>query len=369
MVRFRLFSIGILIGLALQANSQERSIRKDTAASYSRQYLAFNPEASAVLLSISFAGDSSWYFAEGVTRQKGSTSATSSNRFMAASITKTFVATVILKLEEEGRLALSDLANTYLDSEMLRSLTTYKGRSYEEKITIENLLRHTSGIQDYLNEGKVHLNGYENDPYKKYVAHERVDLAVEMGEAVSKPGKYHYSNTNYILLGMIAEQILKKDIATILNEYIFDPLSLGATTLAMTEQDSVDMIHGYYTDWDLTRFVLNFNRMNAAGGLLTNQKDLITFMHALFRGELFQKSGTLSKMLDFQKGYGLGVLLYEKSAKLGRVYGHSGFDPGYTTYLAYIESRDICIIATINQSELRVQKPAFLIYKLVQEFK
>ena len=55
--------------------------------------------------------------------------------------------------------------------------------------------------------------------------------------------------------------------------------------------------------------------------------------------------------------------------KLGRVYGHSGFDPGYTTYLAYIESRDICVIATINQSELIVKKPAFLIYKVVQEFK
>lgn len=349
-------------------HAQSESLHKEFI-SLTDEYLRINPEASGVIASVSYPNSDDWKYSTGNTGRDGASPLSGDERFIAASITKTFVATCILQQQEEGLLSLNDKVIEYLDASMIKKLTEYQGKSYERELTLEHLLRHTSGIFDYLNKGQVHLKGYKNHPEREYSLQERIDFALELGAATHKLGKYGYSNTNYILLGMIAEKVEKATIADIIERRIIVPLGLKNTSLQPSDDLLPQMFKGYYTDWDLTRFTLHFNKMNPAGGLLTTTDDLTVFAQGLFRGQLFQSKATLRQMLDFKKGYGLGVMLFDRSKKTGRVMGHSGFDPGYTCYLAYLEDLDITVVTVINQSELVVKMPAFLIVKLVHQLK
>lgn len=333
------------------------------------EYLKKNPEASGVIASVDFPNYSKWQYSPGFKGMRKEVGLTGKEPFIAASITKMFVAACILQLEEEGALSIEDKVIRYVDSVSVQKLTRYKGKSYENELTIRHLLNHTSGIFDYLNKGQVHLEGYKNEPHKKYTLGERLNFAIAQGASETKLGKYHYSNTNYILLGMIAEKLDEDNISNILDKRIISPLKLVNTSLQPQNDITPTMFKGYYTDWDLTSFTLAFNKDNPAGGLITNIEDLTIFAKALFRGHLFKSSSTLDKMLNFKKGYGLGVMLFEDSKKIGRAMGHSGFDPGYTSYLIYLEDLDATVVTVINQSELRVVMPAFLVVKIVAAIK
>jgi D-alanyl-D-alanine carboxypeptidase len=348
--------------------AQSESLQKELI-SLTDEYLRINPEASGVIATVSYPDAADRKYSAGNVGRDGDTPLSGNERFIAASITKTFVATCILQQEEEGLLSLSDKVIQYLDESIIKKLTEYKGKSYEQELTLEHLLRHTSGIFDYLNKGQVHLNGYKNHPEREYSLQERIDFALELGAATHKLGKYGYSNTNYILLGMIAEKVDNATIADIIERRILIPLGLKNTSLQPSDDVIPQMFRGYYTDWDLTDFTLHFNKMNPAGGILTDVNDLSVFARALFQGNLFESEATLQKMLDFKKGYGLGVMLFDTSKKTGRVMGHSGFDPGYTCYLAYLEDLDTTVVTVINQSELVVKMPAFLIVKIVHLLK
>ncbi|WP_420601522.1 serine hydrolase domain-containing protein [Flagellimonas sp.] len=337
--------------------------------SLTNEYLKINEEASGAMVAIDHPDKPLWKFSTGFIGHAKKDQLIGEELFIAASITKTFVAVCILQLEEEGKLHITDKVSQYLDRKLLKKLTEYKGKSYEDKLTIAHLLRHTSGIFDYLNEGQVHLEGYKKSPDRTYELQERVDFALELGSATNKLGKYAYSNTNYILLGMILEKVDKKSIADVISDRIIKPLNLKNTSLNPSNDVLPKMFKGYYTDWDLTSFTLHFNKMNPAGGLLTTADDLLVFGRNLFQGRLFKSKSTLEKMLDFDKGYGLGVMQFDKSRKTGRIMGHSGFDPGYTTYLAHIEALNTTVVTVINQSELRVKMPAFLVVKTVESIK
>ncbi|MEM7380842.1 MAG: serine hydrolase domain-containing protein [Bacteroidota bacterium] len=333
------------------------------------EYLQVNPEASGVIAAIGSSDSENWKYSKGHKGFEKEVPLSGEEGFIAASITKTFVAVCILQLEEEGKLSITDKVIQYLDTEMLRRLSLYKGNSHENKITLEHLLRHTSGIFDYLNETQTHLEAYKNHPDRTYTLEDRLAIALDVGSATNRPGEYRYSNTNYILLGMILEKLEQKDIASIIKERIVLPLGLKNTSLDPKEEMLPKMIKGYYTDWDLTQFTYYFNRQNPAGGILTTVDDLLLFGNAVFSGKLFKSPATLEKMLDFEKGYGLGVMQFEKNRKTARVIGHSGFDPGYTCYLAYVEKPQLTVVTLINQSELRVNMPAFLVVKMVHLIK
>ncbi|WP_350287715.1 serine hydrolase domain-containing protein [uncultured Croceitalea sp.] len=351
-----------------QSTEVLKNLQRDFT-SITDEYLNINPEATGVMSSVHFPNHPIWKYNLGYVGREKQKRLTGNELFIAASITKTFVAACILQLEEEGLLSIDDKVIKYIDADTMKMLTAFKGKSYKKKVTIKHLLNHTSGIVDYLNNGQVHLDAYTNRPTKNYSLQERLNFAILHGKAAVKMGKYHYSNTNYILLGLIAEHVENNTIANIVQERIIIPLGLKNTSLNPSSKSSTKMFKGYYKDWDLTTFTLEFNKMNPAGGILTNVDDLRLFAKALFEGRLFRSPATLNKMLEFQAGYGLGVMLFEKSKKTGRVFGHSGFDPGYTTYLIYLEDLDTTIITVINQSELRVKMPAFLVVKLVAAIK
>lgn len=359
------------IGLGVSQKNTSKDELKAEIISLSDEYLRLHQQASGGITRVSSPDSLEFVYAYGYHSKDRSEPLHGDELFIAASITKTFLAVCVLQQMEEKLITLEDKVVNYIDKDILRKLTLYRGHSYENELTIAHLLRHQSGIVDYLNKGAVHRNGLNTSPNRNYTLKERLEYAIRVGDnsAVSKPGKYHYSNTNYILLGIIAEQLEKKNISQIFEERIIKPLGLANTSLHPENNSLEKMFKGYFEDRDLTRFTLEFNKENPAGGILTNVDDLVTFGRAVFKGKLFRYNETLKKMLDFEGGYGLGVMQFEKSRKTGRVIGHSGFDPGYTSYLIYLEDVDTCFVTVINQSELRVEMPAFLVVKIVAAFK
>ena len=334
-----------------------------------KEYLSINPEATGVMAAVYYPNRAKWSYSIGNIGRDTSQKIKGDELFVAASITKMFVSTCVLQLQEEGKLSLDDLVTKYVDEAIIKRLTKYRGKSTENKLTLTHLLRHQSGIFDYLNEGQVHLKAYQENPSKNYSLEERLNFALNLGEATNRLGKYSYSNTNYILLGMILEKIENMDISDVLEKRIIRPLKLQNTTLQPSSKLVGKMLKGYYTDWDLTSFTLEFNKNNPAGGILTTREDLMSFGKGLFSGRLFKSKKTLETMLAFENGYGMGMRLFDKSRKTGKIMGHEGFDPGYTCYLIYLEKLDAVIVTVINQSELRVVKPAFLIARIVGAIK
>ncbi len=368
-MKFLFLSFFLLVTTHLSAQKKDTlSFSKQSIGYLADEYLAINPQASGVIVAIDYPGKLSWRYATGHRSMEKIKPLNGDEPFIAASITKIFISVIILQMQEEAKLSIEDKVIQYLDPDLIRQLTTFGGNSHEEVLTIEHLLRHTSGISDYLNKTQTHLNGYRNAPDKVYSFKDRMQIALKVPSS-QKFGKYHYSNTNYLLLGMIVEKIDQMNASAILDKRIFTPLKLENSSLMPSKTILPQMLKGYYTDWDLTSFSFHFNKGNTAGGLLTTTADLLKFGKSVFTGALFKSKATLARMLEFEKGYGLGVMQFEKSKKAGRVIGHSGFDPGYTCYLAYLEKLNTTVLTLINQSELEVIMPAFLLVKIIHLIK
>ncbi len=282
-------------------------------------------------------------------------------QFKIASITKTMVATLVLQLEEEGKLSLNDPAKKYLGHipfVQYEEIHHYHQKPYADSITILHLLTHTSGIADIFGdaETKFYLSVLTH-PKRKYTPQSIYSRYFKYKlhlESTNPPGQgYHYSDMNYMLLGFIVEEITGKPLHETLRERIFNPLNLKDTYFEYFEEPcgTQKQIDAYYGFINLTRKI-NTSYEWAGGGVISTTKDLALFSQALFEGELFQKQETLEKMLDFHHTrpfggrYGLGVFQYDLDGDI--YYGHGGF---YGSKMLYSPDTKTTIVLNIGQSE------------------
>ncbi|MGW0999288.1 serine hydrolase domain-containing protein [Streptomyces sp. NPDC002523] len=251
---------------------------------------------------------------------------TRADHFRAGSITKTFVATVVLQLAAEHRLSLSDPVERYLPG-LLRGRRT-DGRH----ITLRALLTHTSGLPDFaqVTRGKVALTPLQD-----------VRLALALPPA--RPGHYAYSSTNYVLLGMVVRQVTGHSYATEARRRIIAPLGLTGTSFPGSRR-SLPQPHGraYAADGsDVTE--LDPRVAGAAGELVTTLDDLDRFYAALLGGELLPPR-RLREMLDTRAAHGVyGMGLYPARLPCGiTVWGHNGRIPGsYVRTAATVDGRRV----------------------------
>ncbi|WP_432154083.1 serine hydrolase domain-containing protein [Streptomyces tricolor] len=230
------------------------------------------------------------------------------DRFRAGSITKTFVATVVLQLAAEHRLALSDPVERYLPG-LLRGRGT-DGR----RITLRALLSHTSGLPDFTEatRGTVPLTPLQ-----------AVRIALTLPPA--RPGRYAYSSTNYVLLGLVVRQVTGHSYAAEAERRVIAPLGLTGTSFPGARR-SLPAPHGraYAADGsDVTR--LDPRVAGAAGELVTTLADLDRFYAALLGGRLLP-SHWLREMLDTRAAHGAyGMGLFPVKLPCGTtVWGHNG---------------------------------------------
>jgi D-alanyl-D-alanine carboxypeptidase len=277
--------------------------------------------------------------------------------FEIGSNTKMMTAAVIYQLQEEGVLSTSDLMGEWVP-EMAAIVPN------SDQITIDMLLTHTAGIYDYLNgvaeDGPLAAGAEDKDVLTAgYTPEELVQLAVEAGEPYFEPGaegQWQYSNTGYILLGMIIEAATGQTYEANLQARIFEPLGLENIFLLNGQPEPGLLPEGYLgTPFDYTTGEWNLSQGWSAGAVVADAEAMATFLKALFSGDLFQDPATVDLMLepaapgfegfndDFYYGHGMFY-------KLGLL-GHGGQALGYQSDVAYLPDKDVTIVIWGNSAE------------------
>ncbi|MGW2343758.1 serine hydrolase domain-containing protein [Streptomyces sp. NPDC001661] len=265
------------------------------------------------------------------------------DHYRAGSLTKTFVATVLLQLEAEGRLSLDDTVDHWLPG-----LVEGNGND-GTKITLRQLLNHTSGIFNYTADKDFQLKVFAKDGFLKHrydtwTPHQLVRVATRHKPDFAPGAKWAYSNTNYVLAGMIVERVTGRPYAEEIRERILDPLHMTGTSLPGTAPTvprpasraySKLTADGSGTPVDVTE--LNPSIAGAAGEIISDSKDLNTFYTALLRGELLPARQLKEMKTTVPTGsespntrYGLALM--REDLPCGKtVWGHSGGIHGSST--------------------------------------
>ncbi|HEY7719589.1 MAG TPA: serine hydrolase domain-containing protein [Pedococcus sp.] len=249
------------------------------------------------------------------------------------SITKTFVAVVMLELQRAGRLDLDDTLESWLPGLVPNG----------SDITLRMLLNHTSGIFNYTDDPDFFELAF-SDPFRPWTARELVDLALENPPVFAPGTSWSYSNTGYILLGMVLQRATHQSVGELLDRHVIGPLDLDDTYLATSPRWRGPHAHGYIPpgvygaqDYvDTSRWTPTW--AGAAGAVVSTPSDLRTFYQALLSGRLLPRA-SLREMKDVvmpvpEAGYGLGLLVLETPC--GTVWGHEGGIPGYVT-IAFVD--------------------------------
>ncbi|MFE7648313.1 serine hydrolase domain-containing protein [Streptomyces phaeoluteigriseus] len=249
-----------------------------------------------------------------------------SDHFRAGSITKTFLTTVVLQLASEQRLPLSDPVERYLPG-LVRGAGN-DGRA----LTLRSLLTHTSGLYDYARD----TGGIR--PVTPLQA-----IRIALTHPPADRGRYAYSNTNYVLLGLVVEQVTGRPYSTEAERRILDPLGLNGTSFPGS-RTSLPSPHGRAYDTDGTDVTeLDPRVAGAAGELVTTLADLNRFYSALLSGELLP-SHRLHEMLDTHTAhgsYGLGLIPARLPCGV-TVWGHNGRISGsYVRTAATVDGRHV----------------------------
>ncbi|GHJ02941.1 D-alanyl-D-alanine carboxypeptidase [Streptomyces olivaceus] len=227
-------------------------------------------------------------------------------RFRIASNTKSFVSTVLLQLEGEQSLSLDDSVERWLPG-----VVRGNGNS-GENITVRQLLNHTSGIYDPTTEPEFFAPYLEDHDWDHvYTPREVISQAVRH-EPLFAPGDgWSYSNTNYLLAGLVIEAVTDHPASTEIQRRILGPLGLKNTSFPLTDPDIHGThLHGYdLSGRDVTRFSPSYDW--TAGAMISTVDDLARFHRALFSGELLrpaQQSALLTTVrFPDAPAYGLGV--------------------------------------------------------------
>jgi D-alanyl-D-alanine carboxypeptidase len=262
------------------------------------------------------------------------------DRSRVGSVTKSFTATLVLKLAAQGRIGLGDSVEKWLPGLVPNG----------SQITVRELLNHTSGLADYCNVPPTSTLCIPPpaEMGRRWSPLQLVKIGVS-APVTFPPGRgWSYSNTGYVLLGMIIEKATGKSLRAEYESKIFRPLGLHATEFptgtAMTRPFSrgYDVLSASSWPLDLTRTSPTI--AGSAGGIVATPGDLATFMRALVGGRLLPTSlmrqmrhgapGSLNGPTPLSGGgvgsYGLGLVHYTWSHACG-VWGHTGDIPGYRT--------------------------------------
>lgn len=264
--------------------------------------------------------------------------------FGIASITKTFVTALIMQLAEEGALTLDDRLALYLP-DFPRAA----------RVSLRHLLSHTSGIYDYFTNPR-YVNEVYADTSRAWTFDEILDF---VGAPYCDPGScYHYSNTNFVLLGRVAEIAGGKPLHTLIRKRLLDPLGLTDTVFQPYEQTPLDHAHGHlisgtgYVDHTgMSRIVPHRSAVTvawAAGAMASNPSDLARWADALYGGEVVS-ADALAQMIDFQPpdGYGLGTRSTVFSGRLAA--GHLGGIRGFESAMWHFMAEDVTIVVCTNR--------------------
>ena len=322
-----------------------------------------------------------WMGAAGYADLAAGRGVTADTEFSIGSITKTFTAALILQLAEDGVLSLDDPVAKWIPSSPSGAVPTaspgatpspgatasavWPGVSLAQGVTIRRLLDHTSGLYDFFGSGA--LDSALRSPKTRFWL--PAEVLPYARTPVSAPGTaWDYSNTGYVLLGLIAERATGKSLTELYRTRLFGPAGLRSTYLQGYEPPAGPVSHGYDflslaptatpIDWTDGTPVMPFTAAAtaawSAGGLASTPADLARWARALYGGVVLSaaslramESVKEAERLNAGIAYGYGF----QRMKIGRhaTVGHSGRLGGYKSAMRYLPDQGVAVVVLTNQ--------------------
>jgi D-alanyl-D-alanine carboxypeptidase len=284
----------------------------------------------------------------GIEMQKG-------NQFLIASISKTFTASAIYSYIDEGVISFDDPVNKWID----KSITDKIDNANESQI--KHLLSHRSGIHDiYTTKMNMDMynkadNNWSQEKLLEYVYGKKANFTVDKD--------YSYSNTNYLLLGMILEKASGKTLKEVYQDKIFTPLNLQSAYYGIGDDKAPDgMVKGYEDLYgngkyiEAQDFYMDEIGVGGDGGIAINAYELGIFLDELTKGNVISEKslGNMKNWFDIKVYYegaehtrnGYGFEYYEK--EYGDAYGHQGGISGFSSEMYYFPEQNVTLAILFN---------------------
>ncbi len=309
-----------------------------------------------VSVAILFPDGTTWLGTSGLANVKTGESVDPTTSFAIASISKTFTAALIMALAQDGKVVLDRPVIEYLP-----------GLKIDRRVTVRMLLDHTSGLRDFFFDPRID-KALLADRGKTWDADRSLSY---VGKPYFKPGKgWHYSNTNYLILGLIAERVGGRSLSAQLQARFFVPLGLDHTFEQVHGSPSGPVAHGYRFDGAATKlrpvdlsdgsrmapFTSVVTAAGAAGSIASTPDDLVHWVRALYGGDVLDPASlqamvgdvALTADKDPTIPYGLGVQAVEFDGH--PTLGHSGRLLGFRAVVRWLPQERIAIAVLTNQS-------------------
>ncbi|WP_431134657.1 serine hydrolase domain-containing protein [Psychroserpens mesophilus] len=299
--------------------------------------------------------------------------------FYTASVTKMLTATAIGILKDQNKLNFEDKITKYLPDSLVNNLNVVDGKDYSKDLTITHLLQHTSGLPDYFtdqtnDESPNIINQILTNPNKTWTGEDMIQFSKDKMTPHFIPGEgYHYTDTEYVLLALIIENLSGLSLDMFFQQHIFQPLKMNSSYINLKSKamgNKLPIVKFYASQYELSS-LKSLSADWGGGGLVSTTQDLITFLKA-FNSDILVKKDTRLAMQNWvseTKGmdYGFGI----RQVSLGeltdtdttlQLIGHSG---STASFLWYCPQLDTYISGSLNQLEAS-KSAMILVYDILK---
>lgn len=298
--------------------------------------------------------------------------------FYTASIGKTFTAVAIAQLVEQGKLTFDDLVIDHLDS-LVNGMLVIDGKDYISDLTLHHLLNHTSGLPDYFEDrpitGENMMQNIFKEPNRYWRPVELVEFTKANFSGHFEPGEgYHYTDTEYVLLGLIIEKVSGMPLHKYFQEKIFGPMSMQLTSMNLRSEPAgkpdFDMAEIYAGSMEISKYK-SLSADWAGGAIRSTSQDLNVFLKSLLNGQLLSREilHKMQKWIPESQGtyYGYGMrkwVLNELDHTLPALtlIGHSG---STGSFMYYCPELDVYVSGTFNNTNYLQKHIVFLAEVLI----
>jgi D-alanyl-D-alanine carboxypeptidase len=292
-------------------------------------------------------------------------------RMLAGSTGKTFFAAVALKLVTEGKLSLDEKVSTYLGKE-----SWFPKVQNAETITVRQLMNHTAGIEEYYELGDF-IPRLRNEPDKTWTPQECISYTFGRPPLFVAGTDWSYADTNYLILGLVIEKILKEDAYKKIQQSILNPNVLKSTEPSIKRKldKQVVGISGPTSPFGITgpilvdgKMLINPQMEWAGGGFISNTPDLARWAIIYYKADFLSEDvrSQMRKGVPAKTGknheYGLGMQI--RPSTLGTSYGHGGWFPGYLTEMDFFPDKNLAVAIQMSTDDFQKLKRAPRFYEM-----
>jgi D-alanyl-D-alanine carboxypeptidase len=329
---------------------------------------------TGVAAAVVIPGQGLWSSGSGIANRATQQPLTGRTPFPIASVTKTFVATLVIKLADEGRLRLDDPLGRWLPD-----------WPNADMISLRQLLNHTSGVANF----EERIDGpYQRaiDAHPASVWSPQRTLSYAGGPEFAPGSSWQYNNANYILLGLVIERATGSSVACLLRRELLDPLKLDDVVLQPQERPRGTAAHGYggFTADERRALRARHRRFTpydsaassawTGGAIVAGAESVARWGDAVLRGHILSRAGRQQQLtfVPVEAGrlsYGLGITRM-RSPELGTdLLGHDGAAPGFGSSLWHLPAKGItaAVLANDNDSSHATRRIAAILIKTVTE--